>query len=437
MITNERQYRITKSQAERFRAALRDFNEIDLVKQGVDPVIIAAQRASIEQQLTELEKDIAHYESLRSGRVKRLFPSKITDIGENLIEARISQGLSQKSLAERLGMKEQQVQRYEQERYLSANLIRVAEVAEALQLDLFAFFEAREDTLLDKIVPNLKGRIGFDQTKLPVKEMKRRGWLKQIRLPATMESATDEDLATAFVSQAFDSQPAPSLHKQNVRMGSERDPYALLAWKAQVLHKAWRARASLQLGHEPLDAHAIKRLVTLSAVSDGPLRAVDALREHGVILVFEWHLPSTHLDGAAMLLNGEVPVIGLTLRYDRLDNFWFVLLHEVGHVILHRERGLREGFFDEDQAALENTIETEADEFAQSAFIPKEVWKRSFVRFTASSEQVYRFAAERKVGVAIVAGRIRRERDDYQLFSELVGSGTVRKLLTGAGYWES
>src|SRR5262249_4510109 len=150
MITNERQYRITKSQAERFRAALRDFNEIDLVKQGVDPVIIAAQRASIEQQLTELEKDIAYYESLRSGRVKRLFPSKITDIGENLIEARISQGLSQKSLAERLGMKEQQVQRYEQERYLSANLIRVAEVAEALQLDLFAFFEAREDTLLDK-----------------------------------------------------------------------------------------------------------------------------------------------------------------------------------------------------------------------------------------------------------------------------------------------
>ena len=121
MISNERQHRITKSQAERFRAALRDLNEIDLVKQGIDPVIIAAQRASLQQQLAELEEEISKYESLRSGRVKRLFPSSIKDIGEKLIEARISQGLSQRSLAERLGMKEQQIQRYEQERYLSAN----------------------------------------------------------------------------------------------------------------------------------------------------------------------------------------------------------------------------------------------------------------------------------------------------------------------------
>src|SRR5215468_3404344 len=141
MITNERQHRITTSQVERFRTALAEFNELEMAKQGIDPVIIAAQRAALEQQLVELEAEIAAYESLRSGRVTRLFPSTIADIGDKLIDARVAQGLSQRMLAERLGMKEQQIQRYEQARYHTANLTRVAEVAEALQLDLFAFLE--------------------------------------------------------------------------------------------------------------------------------------------------------------------------------------------------------------------------------------------------------------------------------------------------------
>jgi HTH-type transcriptional regulator/antitoxin HigA len=433
MITNERQYRITKSQAERFSKALRDFNEIELVKQKIDPVIIAAQRASMEQQLNELQAEITTYEKLRSGRVQRLFPSNIPEIGEKLIEARISQGLSQKTLADRLGMREQQVQRYEQERYLTANLNRVAEVAEALHLDLFAFLETRHDTLLDKIAPNLKGLTDFDPSKLPVQEMKKRGWLKNLNIPPTMQVA-DVDLAAAFVSQAFQGNFAHSLHKQHVRMGSQQDPYALLAWKARVLHKARHVR--LQPSSKTVDAHIIKQMVGLSAAPEGPAKAAEVLRAHGIVLVFERHLPSTHLDGAAMLLDQNTPVIGLTLRFDRLDNFWFVLLHEVGHIIRHRDRGLREGFFDEGEVASKDELEAEADEFANSAFIPNEVWKRSFVRFTRSSQEVHQFASQHRIGPAIVAGRIRRERGDYKVFTDLVGQGSVRNLLTASGQLE-
>ncbi|NJL20730.1 MAG: hypothetical protein HC895_07860 [Leptolyngbyaceae cyanobacterium SM1_3_5] len=46
------------------------------------------------------------------------------------------------------------------------------------------------------------------------------------------------------------------------------------------------------------------------------------------------HLPQTYLDGAALLLPDGTPVVALTLRYDRIDNFWFVLLHELGHILL-------------------------------------------------------------------------------------------------------
>jgi len=431
MITNERQYKITKSEADRFKSALRNFREIELVRQGIDPVIVGAQRNSLEQQLKDLEAQILEYEKLRSGRVKRLFPSSISDIGQKLIEARIAQGLSQRLLAERLGMKEQQIQRYEQERYLTANLMRVAEIAEALQLDLIAFFESRNDTILNKVAPNLRG--DFDASKLPIKEMKKRGWLSHIRLPERVTGPlSDVDLAAAFVSQAIGSN---SMHRQHIRAGSMHDEYSLLAWKARVFLKAKLSETSNKLPNFSGQA-VVSKLVSLSTRLDGPKEVVGLLRDHGVILVFERHMPSTHLDGAAMLLNGEIPVIGLTLRHDRLDNFWFTLLHELGHIFCHRDQGLREGFFDEEGAPSLNELESQADEFAESAFIPNEVWRKSFVRFTTAREQVIQFAKERGVSSAIVAGRIRRERKDWTLFSDLVDQTSLRKLMSSAGYWE-
>jgi HTH-type transcriptional regulator/antitoxin HigA len=432
MITNERQYKITKHEADRFKTALHGFKEIELVKQGIDPVIITAQRNSLEQQLKDLESQILEYEKLRSGRVKRLFPTSVTDIGQTLVEARIAQNLSQRALAERLGMKEQQIQRYEQDRYLTANLTRVAEIAEALQLDLVAFFESRIDTVLDKIAPNL--RAGFDVSKLPIKEMKKRGWLSRMRLPQSLTGPlTDMDLAAAFVSQAADSH---AMHRQHVRAGSKQDEYALLAWKAQLLSKARQVAGTLKKV-QPFDGQAVVgKLINLSTRRNGPTEAIRLLQDHGVILAIERHLLATHLDGAAMMLDGEIPVIGLTLRHDRLDNFWFTLLHELGHIFLHRDRGLREGFFDEEGAPALDELESEADEFAESAFMPNEVWRKSFVRFTRDKDQVVQFAKERGISSAIVAGRIRRERKDWALFNDLVGQGSLRKLMSAAGYWE-
>jgi HTH-type transcriptional regulator/antitoxin HigA len=137
-----------------------------------------------------------------------------------------------------------------------------------------------------------------------------------------------------------------------------------------------------------------------------------------------------------MLLNGEIPVIGLTLRHDRLDNFWFTLLHELGHIFLHRDRGLYEGFFDEEGALSLDELENEADKFAESSFVPNEVWRKSFVRFTKAKEQILQFAKERGISGAVVAGRIRRERRDWNLFNDLIGQGSLRKLMSSAGYWE-
>ncbi|MGJ5000102.1 helix-turn-helix domain-containing protein [Bradyrhizobium sp. HKCCYLRH2060] len=431
MITNERQYKITKSEVDRFRTALQEFNEIELIKQGIDPVIVAAQRSSLEQQLHDLRVQISEYETLRSGNVTRLFPSSIREIGQSLIEARVARNLSQRELAERLGMKEQQIQRYEQERYLTANLNRIAEVADALQFDLVAFFESRTDMVLEEIAPNLKR--GFDVGKLPIKEMKKRGWLSTIKLPQQLTGPlSDAQLAAAFVSQAVSTY---ALHRQNIRLGCKQDEYALLAWKARILQRARDLEVRTPAG--PLEAaqSLVPSLVRLSPRKTGPIEAIELLRRHGVIVVIEPHLPATHLDGAAMM-SDDKPIIALTLRHDRFDNFWFTLLHELGHIFLHRNQGLKDGFFDEEGAPSADELEREADNFAESALIPTEVWAKSFVRFTRDKNQVLEFAKNHGISSAVVAGRLRRERKDYSLFSELVGQGQLLKMMSSAGFLE-
>lgn len=132
------------------------------------------------------------------------------------------------------------------------------------------------------------------------------------------------------------------------------------------------------------------------------------------------------VDGAAFLVD-EIPVIGLTLLRDRLDNFWFTLMHEVAHVILHYRTGLRSGFFDDIERAHRDEFEREADSFAGNLLIPDHVWARSPARISKSTGPVERLARELSIAPAIIFGRIRLERNNYSIFSQHLGQGHVRK----------
>src|ERR1044071_7576095 len=72
----------------------------------------------------------------------------------------------------------------------------------------------------------------------------------------------------------------------------------------------------------------------MSTRDNGPRRAIDELKNKGISVVIMPPLPGTFLDGAAMASPSGVPVVGLTLRHDRIDNFWYTLLHELAHVCL-------------------------------------------------------------------------------------------------------
>ncbi len=132
MIKNERQYRITRAQADRFTQTLQSLTQRPGGAEGMHPVIAKAQEDALRSQLVDLEDEMREYESLKAGRFQLGELNIVADLPVVLIKARIAQGLSQRDLAKRLGLKEQQIQRYEATDYASASLTRIREVVSAL-----------------------------------------------------------------------------------------------------------------------------------------------------------------------------------------------------------------------------------------------------------------------------------------------------------------
>ena len=165
---------------------------------------------------------------------------------------------------------------------------------------------------------------------------------------------------------------------------------------------------------------------------DGPVRARNFLTEHGIGLEFVPHLRRTYLDGAALMLSDGRPVIGMTLRYDRIDNFWFCLLHELAHVGRHMDGRCGDGFVDDHtlrgvKGASSGSKENEADEWAEEALIPSTLLEDSLVKERPTPMAVIDMAYELGVHPAIIAGRVRFQRGNYRLLSQFVGSKQVRK----------
>ena len=135
MIKNERQYRITRTQAERFARTLEGLRERPEGADRIHPMIAQAQMDAVSSQLADLEAELREYEAVRDGRFRMDELNVVADLPSLLIKARIARGLSQKELADRVGLKEQQIQRYEATDYATAKWSRIREVAGALSME--------------------------------------------------------------------------------------------------------------------------------------------------------------------------------------------------------------------------------------------------------------------------------------------------------------
>jgi DNA-binding XRE family transcriptional regulator len=136
MIKNEREYHITKREARKFEDAIAGLPDPAMIQDENNRLFEQLQADALRSQLDDLHAQLLAYEHLRAGE-RRIVPiGSMLQLAEALIAARIAAGLTQRELAERLGMKEQQIQRYEATDYESASLARIAEIADALGIQI-------------------------------------------------------------------------------------------------------------------------------------------------------------------------------------------------------------------------------------------------------------------------------------------------------------
>ena len=203
---------------------------------------------------------------------------------------------------------------------------------------------------------------------------------------------------------------------------SKINPLALEAWQQRVLIRAAEEKSTLP-SYDPLalnDENFLRWLVGLSGLPEGPILACKALEEKGVAVVIELHLDQTHLDGAAMLGANNQPIIGMTLRHNRLDNFWFTLFHEICHVLKHLSSE-HPAILDLDiDQKKSSKIEMEADQFASDTLIAPALWNAQVSQLRYADE-IHAVAKRLCVSPAVIAGRLRREANDYRLHRTLVG----------------
>ncbi len=239
------------------------------------------------------------------------------------------------------------------------------------------------------------------------------------------------DRIEEFLRKAFGDQPLPTLlarRTRTQRATAKTDDTALLLWQAAVLVRAAKSASRKTFDRKLLTNKFFRELAKLSSLPDGPKQAKELLNAHGIIFLVTPTLPGTFLDGAVMLLRGKTPIIALTLRHDRIDNFWFTLLHELAHLARHYDCLLQDqfAFFDDLDLASEDERETEADDLARESLIPSNMFASVNWHAYSSNDDIESLASNAGVHVSIAAGRWQREHADYRKFSRLIERNTIR-----------
>jgi len=331
-----------------------------------------------------------------------LRPAKVTPPGRIIRRELEARGWTQKDLAEITGRPEQVVSQIIQGRkQVTPETALQLAAAFGTSADLWLNLEAnyRIYQALQVFGPSEIERRSRLYSLTPVSELVKRGWIQASDSLDDLERQVCSFLGIASLAE----QPGLAV---NFRQGQASTPEtaAEMAWVKRVEHLA-RAQMVAAYAPERLRA-AIPGLLAFSSEPEGMKQAPDILRGLGVHFVIVPHLPHTYLDGAAFTFENH-PVVALTLRYDRIDSFWFTLLHELAHIVAGHA-GLYLDNLDEQNG---NQAESEANRLAQDWLMAPD----AFAKFVSDNKPyfsrgaVQAFAERQGRHTGIVVGRLHYE----------------------------
>jgi len=345
-------------------------------------------------------------------------PHSAETAGDFIRLAMEAKGLTQKDLAFVLGVPPQLVSMLvTSKRNVSAELSKalalVFDVPAELLLSLQKATELREQLKRAKDPDPSVARKARLVSSFPVREMVKRGWIRD-------DPPSLEQQITKFFGSPLWAEKGTFAHAA-YKSGSGGPTSEQLAWLCRVRQLAADMLAApfddLSLGR------ALARLEKLLLSAEEIRHVPRVLAECGIRFVVVEQLPGAKIDGACFWLNDRAPVVGMSLRYDRIDNFWFVLRHELEHVRLRH--GVSAPMLDaelEGEKAGTGDAVVEEERLANAAAAQFCVPQDKLANFIArkspflSERNIIAFARTMNVHSGIVAGQLQRHTGRYDLF---------------------
>jgi HTH-type transcriptional regulator/antitoxin HigA len=268
------------------------------------------------------------------------------------------------------------------------------------------------------------------RSRFPIRDMALRGWIRFSEDTRVIES----QLLRYFEMDSLDDQPKLALAvvtKRSTSQNEELTPIQV-AWLYRVKHIADTMQVAV-FSKESLES-AIVQLMDFREAPEEIRHIPQLLANCGVRFVIVESLPSSKIDGATFWLDPHSPVIGLSLRFDRIDNFWFVLRHEIEHVL--NENGKDVVIVDSDLEKVPLNAENlpTEEKLANAAAAEFCISQQDFDNFIArvgplfSNMRVLAFAKKHKVHPGLVVGQLQRHLQRYDLFRPMLVP--VRSIIT-------
>ncbi len=455
MIKNERQLRISKSQVEKFLLAFESFDSVQISK-GAHPALIQAEKEAILSQYESLRSQVEEYEKLKSGVYDKIEFHSFEQLPVGLIKARIATGLSQKDLAVRLGLKEQQIQRYESENYRTASFSRLLKIIKALGVIVNEEILISEDVISKNRLVNSIDKLGISMKVV----------LDRI-LPKNLASALmdlDSNIggysirireAAGLLSRVFGVSEAGLL--------DGGDKSFDLSHAMAVRYKKPKNVSANQISAYSFYTNYLA-LTLLNACKGLPQQRVpetafdvrnEILEKFGqinfdTVLDYVWYLgipvlpltDSVSFHGACWRVNGN-NVIALKKNTNSGSRWMFDLLHELCHAKSYPDQDSFE-YIEEDEISVKNELneeEEEANEFAMEVILGEDAYDLAYecvVRAKANLRRLKRVvsevALEKSVDLGTLANQLAHLLQEDQ---DVNWWGTANNLQSDVGYWKS
>ncbi len=303
---------------------------------------------------------------------KKIRPVILIPPGEHIKEELKERNWTQKDFADILGVSEKTVSKIINAKQTItseiANLIAKAFGTSAeLWLNLESHYRSRLKSNMEK--EKIVEQKSLIYNNIDVPELKKKGWLSSsVNIIESIKRILGIDNNNYNFKNFFNMELSVHFRKTTEK---EQNKNHIKLW----VEMSRRISEEFYKNNNNFDkirlVDSVKKLHEYSNKKNGVTEFIELLNKHGVTFFVLSHLSKTYIDGASFFSKTN-PVIVYTNRYDRLDNFWFVIAHELGHIVKHIKN--KNDFFCDDLENIDDSIiEKEADDFALKLLKKEEI----------------------------------------------------------------